>query len=147
MANMHESGYVHRDFKPTKIIFQQTSMQFVCVGFSSAECIGGTRPHSYALTYAAPEVVQFTEEHSGESKAMSASTAMDSWSMGMIAIELLTGGPALDVETFGLEGVRFFPCPVHPNAHRGARYQLASSLKMLSIVFAGRLLGCLIVNL
>lgn len=106
---MHEAGYVHRDFKPTSIIFQQTSMQFVAVGFSSAERIGGSRPHSYVLGYAAPEVVQFSEEHPGESKAMPASTAMDAWSMGVIAIELLTGGPALDVETYGVQSVRSKP--------------------------------------
>ena len=107
MANMHEAGYVHRDFKPTSIIFQQTSMQFVSVGFSAVERIGGSRPHAFTLGYAAPEVVQFAEEHPGETKALEATTAMDSWSMGVIAIELLTGAPALDVDSFGVESVRF----------------------------------------
>lgn len=105
---MHAAGYVHRDFKPTSIIFQQTSMQFVSVGFSTAERIGGSRPHSFVLSYAAPEIVQFAEEHPGEAKALEATTAMDSWSMGVVAIELLTGAPALDVESSGVERVR--PC-------------------------------------
>lgn len=89
-------------------------MQFVSVGFSSAERIGGSRPHSFVLGYAAPEIVQFAEEHASEGKALEASTAMDTWSMGVIAIELLTGRPALDVDTDGVERVRF----VSPSCNR-----------------------------
>lgn len=105
MANMHEAGFVHRDFKSTSIIFQQTSMQFVCIGFHAAERVGASRPHSFVLEYAAPEVVQFQDEHPGEQKALEASTAMDAWSMGVVCMELLTGGPVFDVVTHGADRV------------------------------------------
>lgn len=108
VADIHGAGYVHRDFTPTSIVYQPTSMKFVPIGFSSSERVGGTRAHSFALVYAAPEVVAYADEHPGSEKSLEASTAMDAWSMGVIAVQLLTGTAPLDVGVQGVETVRVF---------------------------------------
>ena len=61
---------------------------------------------NFTLAYAAPEVA--AAFHAGE-RYIESSAALDSWSLGVMAFELLTGAPAFNLLTEGRAGVRLRP--------------------------------------
>ena len=100
---LHAAGYVHRDLKPASVMWLPRQNRWTLVDFSSIACIGSKAPLNSTFAYAAPEVIAaFT---AGEPD-VETSSALDAWSLGVIAFELLTGATAFKLLTDGAPRVR-----------------------------------------
>lgn len=99
ISDMHDAGYVHNNIKPGNLLWLPRQATWSAVDFSHACHIGTEAPAAvHTLAYAAPETVASFQR--GE-QCMQAATAADAWAVGVIAFELLYGGPALQVEELG----------------------------------------------
>ena len=119
LRKVHGSGYAHRALKPANVMWLPPLGHWTPVDGGSAARIGETVPLVFTLAYAPPEAVQAWV--AARSHAL-VSAACDAWALGVIAFELLTGRPALDVFMAGRDEVRHtHSAPVHavqnPNPH------------------------------
>eukprot|EP00892_Ulva_mutabilis_P004444 jgi/Ulvmu1/2371/UM130_0002.1 len=91
LADMHAAGYVHRDLKPANVMWLPRANRWTVIDFGCVARAGEVVPLNFTLAYAAPEVVRafFMQQHYIES-----APALDTWSLGVMAFELLTGAPA-----------------------------------------------------
>jgi serine/threonine protein kinase len=109
LADMHEAGFVHRDLKPANVMWLPRENRWTIIDFGCAARIGAPAPLSFTLAYAAPEVVHAFEMGA---KSIESTPALDAWSLGVMAFELLTGLPAFRLVTNGRSRVccscRFF---------------------------------------
>ena len=103
LAVMHEAGFVHRDLKPANVMWLPRENRWTVIDFGCAARVGAVAPLSFTLAYAAPEVV---EAHEEGQIAVRATEALDAWSLGVMAFELLTGAPAFKFLTEGRAKVR-----------------------------------------
>ena len=119
LAVMHDAGYVHRDLKPANVMWLPRENRWTVIDFGCVAGIGEVAPLSFTLAYAPPEVVKAYQD----SEPMIESTpALDAWSLGVMAFELLTGAPAFKLLTEGRCRVRSLPSapppvplpPTHP---------------------------------
>jgi eukaryotic-like serine/threonine-protein kinase len=99
---MHAAGYVHRDLKPANVMWLPRENQWTLIDFGCAAKEGSEAPLSFTMAYAAPEVIGTWQ--SGL-KTIIAEEAQDSWSLGVMVFELLTGRPAFDMFKQGREEV------------------------------------------
>jgi eukaryotic-like serine/threonine-protein kinase len=100
---MHEAGFVHRDLKPANVMWLPRENRWTIIDFGCAARIGTLAPLSFSLAYAAPEVVLAFEMGA---KSIESSPALDAWSLGVMAFELLTRSPAFRLVTDGRARVR-----------------------------------------
>jgi serine/threonine protein kinase len=100
---MHEAGFVHRDLKPGNVMWLPRENRWTVIDFGCTARIGVLAPLSFTLAYAAPEVVRAFEM---EAKSIESTPALDAWSLGVMAFELLTGSPAFRLVTDGRANVR-----------------------------------------
>jgi eukaryotic-like serine/threonine-protein kinase len=98
LADMHEAGFVHRDLKPANVMWLPRENRWTVIDFGCAARIGAPAPLSFTLAYAAPEVVHAFEMGA---KSIESTPALDAWSLGVMAFELLTGLPAFRLVTDG----------------------------------------------
>ena len=98
LAVMHEAGYVHRDLKPANVMWLPRENRWIVIDFGCVARIGDAVPLSFTLAYTAPEVVR---AHELGVARMEAWPALDAWSLGVMAFELLTGAPAFKFLTEG----------------------------------------------
>ena len=103
LESMHAAGYAHRDLKPANVMWLPRENQWTLIDFGCAAEIGREGPLSFTLAYAAPEVIAVWK--SGVKKRLSTGT-VDSWSLGVMVYELLTGKSAFDVFMQGRDEVR-----------------------------------------
>lgn len=103
LAEMHDAGYAHRDVKPSSVLWLPHERRWAAVGFGSAARIGSAAALHFTLTYAAPEVVA---AFVAGQQCVDVAAAQDAWSLGVLALELLTGRPAFDVISHGPAEVR-----------------------------------------
>ena len=103
LADMHDAGYVHRDIKPANVVWLPRQNRWTVIDFGCAARIGQEAPISFTVAYAAPEVVRALHKQQHYVEAM---PALDAWSLGVMAFELLTGAPAFDFLSDGCAGVR-----------------------------------------
>jgi serine/threonine protein kinase len=84
---------VHRDIKPGNVMWLPSQNRWTVIDFGCAAHIGTEAPTGYSLLYAAPEVVR---AHVREgAKSFIATCALDSWSLGVLAVELFLGRHAM----------------------------------------------------
>jgi eukaryotic-like serine/threonine-protein kinase len=95
---MHEAGFVHRDLKPANVMWLPRENRWTIIDFGCAARIGASAPLSFTLAYAAPEVVRAFEMGID---SIESNPALDAWSLGVMAFELLTGSPAFRLVTDG----------------------------------------------
>ena len=103
MADMHDAGYVHRDLKPANVMWLPRENRWTVIDFGCAARIGAIAPLHFTLVYAAPEAVQAYE---AQQASIRACPALDTWALGILAFELLTGMPAFRMLTDGRSKVR-----------------------------------------
>ena len=92
LTELHTAGYV-RDIKPGNIMFLPRTKRWTLIDFGCASRIGDHAPTGFSLFYAAPEALS---TYMGGEGGVVAAEALDAWSMGVLAIELLTGNPVFD---------------------------------------------------
>jgi serine/threonine protein kinase len=80
-------GYVHRDIKPGNIMWLPRQNRWTLIDFGCAARIGEEANIGYSLAYAAPEVIHAVRDGK---RRMVATDKLDSWSLGVMAVELLT---------------------------------------------------------
>ena len=93
LKDLHKAGYVHRDIKPANIMWLPRTKRWTLLDFG---CAAQTYTHArtgFSLFYAAPEVLR---AYLGGAGGLEATEALDAWSLGVLAIELLTGKPVFD---------------------------------------------------
>jgi eukaryotic-like serine/threonine-protein kinase len=105
LADMHEAGFVHRDLKPANVMWLPRENRWTVIDFGCTARIGAPAPLCFTLAYAAPEVVRALEMGT---KTIIGTTALDAWSLGVMAFELLTGSPAFRLVTDGRARVCVF---------------------------------------
>ena len=106
LAELHDAGFVHHNLKPSNVMWLPRQNRWTVVGFGCVARTGTAAPLNFTLAYAAPEVVQAL---SMERKDIESVPALDAWSLGVMAFELLTGAPAFDFASDGRATVRFHP--------------------------------------
>ena len=84
---------MHRDLKPGNIMWLPSQNRWTLIDFGCAARINSQACKGFTLAYAAPEAVRavFREDN----RPIEVSTALDAWSLGILAIELFTGRPVL----------------------------------------------------
>ena len=136
LSDMHEAGYVHRDLKPANVMWLPRQNRWTVIDFGCVARIGQTAPLSFTLAYAAPEVVAAYQR---QEVRVQCSPALDAWSLGVLAFELLTGAPAFDLVAEGRAGVCAQSCKnvhsgTHMHAHRTILRNLVAGSPIVSTV-------------
>ena len=103
LAVMHEAGYVHRDLKPANVMWLPRENRWTVIDFGCAARVGEIAPLSFTLAYAAPEIATAAMANRN---SIESNPALDAWSLGIMAFELLTGAPAFRMLTDGRCRVR-----------------------------------------
>eukprot|EP00892_Ulva_mutabilis_P010359 jgi/Ulvmu1/7696/UM038_0128.1 len=98
VADMHDAGYVHRDLKPANVMWLPRENRWTVIDFGCAARIGEVAPLTFTLTYAPPEAVSAAM---AGGKGIESTRALDAWSLGVMAFELMTGAPAFRLLTDG----------------------------------------------
>eukprot|EP00892_Ulva_mutabilis_P012607 jgi/Ulvmu1/9719/UM055_0057.1 len=103
LSTLHSLGWAHRDLKPGNIIFLPRTGTWTLIDFGLAARTGGPASIAFTLTYAPPEVARLYHEGA---PTLTADPATDAWALGVIAFELLTGRPAFDMLSGGMQEVQ-----------------------------------------
>jgi serine/threonine protein kinase len=94
LHDLHAAGYCHRDLKPGNVMWLPRKNRWTLIDFGCASKLGEEARIAYSLAYAAPEVIHAVRE--GRNTIM-ASDKLDAWSLGVMAVELLTNKPPFNL--------------------------------------------------
>jgi serine/threonine protein kinase len=101
---LHALGYVHRDLKPANVMWLPRQNRWTVIDFGCATRIGDAARIAFSVAYAAPEAIRAFR--TGQAMIVTRE-ALDVWSLGVMAFELLTGEPAFKMLN-GKEKARTF---------------------------------------
>lgn len=109
VSELHASGFVHRDIQPSNVIKLAHENRWSVISFRRTVRAGSSARVRYSLAYAAPEAV--SADVNGK-RHMLVTPALDSWSLGILAMELFTGKAVFD-SSMSDHDVRFMfdACP------------------------------------
>eukprot|EP00892_Ulva_mutabilis_P002166 jgi/Ulvmu1/11950/UM082_0029.1 len=93
LRSIHAAGYVHGNVKPAHVIHLRQENRWTLTDFDRAVRVGSPVAPVYTLPYSAPELVIAAGRGDASIRA---DPAMDSWSLGVVAFELLMGKPSFD---------------------------------------------------
>lgn len=91
VAQLHALGHVHRDLKLTHILYLPLAADWTLIDFGCAVPAGDEQPPAFTLPYAAPEAIEAWYD---KERPMAVQPALDLWSLGIVAVEVLTQQPA-----------------------------------------------------
>ena len=106
LAHIHALGICHRDIKPQNLLVDPVSHKLMLCDFGSAKILVKGEPNvSYICSryYRAPELIFGSTEYT---------TAIDMWSLGCVAAELLLGQPLFPGESGVDQLVEIIKCVV-----------------------------------
>lgn len=93
LKDLHAAGYAHRDIKPGNIMWLPRQNRWTIIDFGCAARIGEETSLGFSPAYAAPEVIR---AYTSGKRSIKATSAVDAWSVGVMAIELFTGKSVFD---------------------------------------------------
>lgn len=93
LTDLHDAGYVHRDLKPANILWLPSRNRWTLIDFGCAAPIATHAHIGFTLAYAAPEAA--TAMYRTGADTIEVAPALDAWSVGVLAVELFNGKPAL----------------------------------------------------
>ena len=95
LSDLHATGYVHRDLKPENVMWLPSQNRWTLIDLGCAARIGEPAPLGFAnknLRYCAPEVAR---ANMLTQQSLEATSALDMWSVGVIAVEIFSGASPL----------------------------------------------------
>lgn len=91
VAEVHALGHVHRDLKLTHVLFLPLKGDWTVIDFGCTCAVGDEQPPAFTLPYAAPEAIEAWYD---KERPMVVAPSLDAWSLGIMAIEVMTKKPA-----------------------------------------------------
>jgi serine/threonine protein kinase len=108
LKDLHDCRYLHRDIKPGNIMWLPRKKRWTIIDFGCAAHTGERARTGFSLFYTAQEVIQ---AYKAGDRELTATEALDAWSVGILALEMFTGQPVFNLLQ-PKDKVSFQPQPV-----------------------------------
>lgn len=103
---LHAAGYVHRDIRTGNIIWMPLERRWALIGFGHVARVDDVVPPRATLPYAPPEALRAQQ---AGARSMIVAPAVDTWALGLVALQVLGGAAAMPSMLEGPTKVRRGP--------------------------------------